>query len=277
MRRIRLVQEVHEIKNKTQRNDFITHVLALYAHGGRHDLIWRKKITPYRILVSEIMLQQTQVVRVIPKFTMWMKKYPTLSVLRGATLQEILVLWQGLGYQRRAKALHTISRTLDKLPKTFDALLELPGIGTYTASALCAFAYNMFSHPVLETNIKTALIEHFYKHRTTIDDGVLYALLYELEGHTRVQKVGARIWYYALMDYGASLKVSHVSHNAKSKGYTKQSPYKGSPRELRAKILFSITHGNALPDDVRKKSVLDDLLQEGYIKKIRNVYRINNE
>ena len=143
------------LEKKNNSNDIlcIEEVIAHYRISGRHDLIWRKKINAYRILVSEIMLQQTQVSRVLPKFQSWMKRYPNLIVLRTSTLQEVLILWQGLGYQRRAKSLLAIAKTVDVIPKSFDDLLLLPGIGKYTASAICAFAYNTFSHSVLETNI----------------------------------------------------------------------------------------------------------------------------
>lgn len=259
-------------KNNAQDTVFIKTVFQHYEKNGRHDLIWRKKINAYRILVSEIMLQQTQVSRVIPKFTEWMKRYPTLAKLRESNLQEVLVLWQGLGYQRRAKALYTIAEQVDTLPKTFDELLNFPGIGRYTASAVCAFAYDSFAHPMLETNIRTALIETFHKNLTEINDSVLYTDLLRLEGYDQVHSHGARTWYYALMDYGAYLKSIKVSHNKKSKGYAKQKPYKGSTRELRAKILFAVAKGDSLPGDKRLQSVLDQLVGEGFILKKNRKY-----
>ena len=246
---------------------FIKKVLTHYEKYGRHDLMWRKKISPYRILVSEIMLQQTQVTRVQPKFEIWMKKYPTLSKLCAASFTDILKLWQGLGYQRRAKALYDIARTTKALPKTYEELVSIQGIGPYTASALMAFAYDSFPEHLLETNIRTALIEEFHVGETNIHDGLLYDDLARLTKHKVVQKVGARTWYYALMDYGAYLKASKISHNAKSAHHTVQSPYKGSVRELRAKVLFAITHKEKLPTDERREEVLEKLISEGYIVK----------
>jgi A/G-specific adenine glycosylase len=246
--------------------DCIKLIVEHYSNHGRHDLIWRKKINPYRVLVSEVMLQQTQVVRVMPKFSDWMKLYPTLSKLRKARLKDLLILWQGLGYQRRAKALYSISQTITSLPKTFDELIKLPCIGPYTASAIMAFAYNTFSHPVLETNIRTALIEMYYKNLSSVDDRVLYSKLSELAKYQEIQSLGARHWYYALMDYGAHLKVSKVSHNKKSNRYIKQKPYKGSLRQLRAQVLFAVTRTDVLPDDERIDAVLKQLLDEGFIK-----------
>jgi A/G-specific adenine glycosylase len=251
---------------------FIDDVIAHYKSSGRHDLIWRKKITPYRILVSEVMLQQTQVGRVLTKFEAWMKVYPTLAALSHADLTDILILWQGLGYQRRAKALLRVAKEYTKLPKTFSELCALPGVGTYTASALSAFAYDTFSHPVLETNIRTALIEYFHQGEEKVHDGVLYDDLTKLESYKEVTSLGARHWYYALMDFGAHLKSTGISHNKKSAHHAVQSPYKGSHRELRAKTLFAITHKESLPKDERLSAVLDELMKEGYVTRKGSTY-----
>ena len=250
--------------------ELLKDVLTYYKKYGRHDLVWRKKITPYKILVSEVMLQQTQVLRVLPKFTEWMKRFPVLEVLGQASLQDVLVLWQGLGYQRRVKALLMIAKEVKCLPKTYEELLQLPGIGPYTASAICAFAYNIFAYPVLETNIRTVLIEYFHLGEHEIHDGVLYDDLNRLVAHKEVKELSARHFYYALMDYGAYLKSQKISHNKKSKHHVVQSAYKGSSRELRAKTLFAITHGEALPEDERLEKVLVELVKEKYILRKEN-------
>lgn len=271
------------IKNDTV---FIQSVLTHYKAHGRHDLVWRKKISAYRILVSEIMLQQTQVSRVVPKFELWMKRYPTLSALSKASLADILKLWQGLGYQRRAKALFEVAQTSQSIPKTYDKLLMLKGIGPYTASAVCAFAYNIFPEKLLETNIRTALIEEFHlpampahagqagQGVVKVHDGLLYDDLNRLNHHLLVQDIGAREWYYALMDYGAHLKTLRISHNEKSSHYTKQTPYEGSSRQLRAKVLFAVTHHEKLPQDERLESVINQLTKEGYIIKKGRGYSV---
>lgn len=253
---------------------FINEVLRHYETSGRHSLPWRRAISPYKILVSEIMLQQTQVTRVTPKFSEWMKRYPSLSALSRANLSEVLKLWQGLGYQRRAKALLEISKRVPILPKTYAGLLQLPGIGPYTASAILAFAHNMFPERLLETNIRTALIEAFHQGETSIHDGVLYDDLSRLTKNRTVQSIGARAWHYALMDYGARLKTLRISHNEKSAHHTKQSPYEGSIRQLRAKILFAITHKEKLPEDERSSDILNQLIKEGYIVRKGSSYRI---
>jgi A/G-specific adenine glycosylase len=254
---------------------YIKLVLSHYEKHGRHDLSWRKRITAYRILVSEIMLQQTQVSRVIPKFELWMKQFPTLASLRNASLTDVLILWQGLGYQRRAKALLRIAQHMRSLPRTYSELMALPGIGPYTASALCAFAYDIFPTHLLETNIRTALIEAFHQGETDIHDGVLYDDLARLAAYPQVRSLGARTWYYALMDYGAHLKTLRISHNAKSAHHTVQSPYEGSTRQLRAKTLFAITHNKPLPNDERIEGVLHQLLKEGYIVKKGKTFHIS--
>jgi A/G-specific adenine glycosylase len=247
-------------------------VLEYYNKEGRHDLPWRKNITAYKILVSEVMLQQTQVSRVIDKFRLWNKAFPTLRKLRDASLTEVLLLWQGLGYQRRAKALMNIAKACEQLPKEYEELLMLPGVGPYTASAICAFAYDRFSHPVLETNIRTVLIEFFHQGEEGVHDGFLYDDLARLESYDVVRSLGARHFYYALMDFGAYLKREGISHNRKSKHYTVQSAYKGSFRELRAKVLFAITKGEPLPEDERIDEVLTVLEKENYIEKKKGRY-----
>jgi A/G-specific adenine glycosylase len=259
-----------------EKNDkeFIKEVSLYYSTTGRHSLLWRKKITPYRILVSEIMLQQTQVKRVLPKFAIWMEQYPTLGTLRTSDLQSVLILWQGLGYQRRAKALLAIAKEYTTLPKTFDELIHLPGIGRYTASAICAFAYNTFSHPVLETNIRTVLIEYFHQGEESIQDGVLYDDLSRLEKNKEVVEMGARHWYYALMDFGAYLKEQNISHNTKSAHHAVASPYKGSLRALRAETLFAIAHKKTLPKDERVSLVIAALLKERFIEVSKKGYAI---
>lgn len=266
-----------DINTQAKQRDaqFIRRVLLHYKKEGRHDLIWRKKISAYRILVSEIMLQQTQVSRVLPKYEVWMKAYPTLEKLGQASFSDVLKLWQGLGYQRRAKALHEIGKERKVLPKTYEELIALKGIGPYTASAIMAFAYDEFPPFLLETNIRTALIEEFHQGETSIHDGILYDDLARITKHSSVQKMGARHFYYALMDYGAHLKSQKISHNAKSAHYAKQSPYEGSTRQLRAKVLFAIAHKEKFPKDERTNSIVEKLIHEGYIIRKGKTYLIS--
>jgi A/G-specific adenine glycosylase len=175
-------------------------------------------------------------------------------------------LWQGLGYQRRAKALYNIAKTAKTVPRNIEGLRELPSIGEYTAGAILAFAYDQKS-VLLETNIRTALIEAFHKKKESVSDEILKKDLEKLLNTKVVKRIGYRTWYYALMDYGAYLKTQGTSHNVKAAGYRKQTPFKGSSRELRAKILFAITEKKSLPHDARAQTVINALLKEGFIKK----------
>lgn len=270
----------HLVKNKIKKvqskkiDAFVLKVIEQYIHKGRHELLWRKSITPYKILVSEVMLQQTQVSRVMPKFTQWMRTYPTLSALSKAPFKDVLTLWQGLGYQRRAKSLCAIAGITKKIPSSFEELILLPGVGTYTASAICAFAYNTFTHPLLETNIRTALIESFYVDSGKVEDCVLVETLTLIEKNNAVQKMGARRWYYALMDYGADLKSRGISHNNKSTLFRKQTAFKGSLRQLRAATLFAILHEKPIPQDERIEEVLLQLEEELFIQREAGRYII---
>jgi A/G-specific adenine glycosylase len=188
------------------------------------------------------MLQQTQVDRVLPKYQAFVKRFPTLRSLAAAPLGDVLRMWQGLGYNRRAKALHQTAQTVVRerngtFPKTVEELETLPGIGPYTARAVCAFAYNM---PVamVETNIRTVLFHHLLPNKEVISDSELTVLA---ECVLVIQN--SREWHWALMDYGAYLKKLGVRTNAQSKHYTKQSKFKGSTRELRGALVRALTDG----------------------------------
>lgn len=219
-----------------------------YRNHGRHDLPWRhvKKQLPererlYRILVSEIMLQQTQVERVLPYYKAWLQKFPTAKILANSSLSDVLKAWQGLGYNRRARNLYEASKILARRSLRsvmgIEELQKLPGVGVYTARAVGAFAYN---HDVIfiETNIRTAILHYFFVNHTMVHDKHIQDILKEL-----LPKGRAREWYGALMDYGAYLKGTGVRLNAKSKHYTKQSKFKGSDREARGAILKALAVG----------------------------------
>jgi A/G-specific adenine glycosylase len=205
------------------------------------------------------MLQQTQVERVIPYYKKFLKQFRNVKALAEAPLSEVLKLWQGLGYNRRAKMLHEAARAVVRehggtFPKSATELQKLPGIGPYTAGAVTAFAYN-HDEIFIETNIRTVITHHFFtpqqkrqKENTIIYDSVLSRvddreILKVLE--TVYPNGKAREWYAALMDYGAYLKRSGVRVNARAKGYTKQSAFKGSGREVRGAILRTLTKGSA--------------------------------
>lgn len=198
----------------------------------------------YRILVSEVMLQQTQVERVIPFYKTFIKKFPTAKKLAAAPLSEVLKAWQGLGYNRRAKMLHNAAKELaSRKISTVSALESLPGVGPYTARAAAAFAWNG-DVVFVETNIRTAIIHHFFAKKKKVSDKEIEKILIQaLPKGLPAQAGKAREWYSALMDYGAYLKQSGISHNAKSKTYTKQSKFAGSLREARGAIVREYTKG----------------------------------
>ncbi|MFZ3044025.1 MAG: A/G-specific adenine glycosylase [Minisyncoccia bacterium] len=226
------------------------------------------------------MLQQTQVDRVIPFYKSFIKKYPTAKKLAAAPLPEVLKSWQGLGYNRRAKQLRAAAQALaTKKPCTVPELESLAGVGPYTARAVAAFAFNE-DVVVIETNIRTAVIHHFFPKRKKVSDveigEILQAALPKGRVPRRQGSAGqAREWYSALMDYGAHLKRSGVSHNAKSKTYTKQSKFTGSLREARGAILREYTKGitsrvklTGLLGPSRKaqmKTALEALIKEGLV------------
>jgi len=217
----------------TEEAAFRRQVWRHYRAHGRHDLPWRKTRDPYRILVSEVMLQQTQVERVISFYKNFIRRFPTAKKLAAAPLSDVLKAWQGLGYNRRAKMLHTAARTIVEqgMPHDAPGFETLPGVGPYTARAVAAFAYDR-DGIVIETNIRTAIIQHFFPEKENVRDADIAIVLAEVS-----PKGSAREWYSALMDYGAHLKRSGVSHNARSAAHAKQSRFPGSLREARGAIV----------------------------------------
>lgn len=238
-------------------------------HARQH-LPWRQNYHPYNILVSELMLQQTQVERVIPKYLAFMDKFPDTKTLAAAPLSEVLISWQGLGYNRRAKFLHQTAKAVEekggKFPQSYEGLLTLPGVGPYTASAITAFSYNK---PIrmIETNIRTVFLYHFFPNQQGITDKEIFPLIDE-----SLDKEQPRIWYSALMDYGSVLKKILPNPSRQSKHHSKQSTFKGSLRQTRGEILRVLASHQALTKEAlfqhlesEKKNhaaALDQLLKE---------------
>ena len=215
--------------------DFRQTVLAFYRAHGR-DLPWRRTHDPYRILVSEVMLQQTQVPRVLVKYEEFLAAFPTIDFLAAAPLEAVLRVWQGLGYNRRARSLWRLADIVTtelngELPRSVPELLRLPGIGPATAAALAAFAYGQ-AHPFIETNIRAVYLHHFFPNRIDVTDREILPLVEATLDHT-----DPRTWYYALMDYGVELKRTQPNPSRRSRHHTRQSPFSGSKRQLRAQVL----------------------------------------
>jgi A/G-specific adenine glycosylase len=257
----------------------------IYSHydtRGR-DLPWRKKPDPYRVLVSEIMLQQTQVERVIEKFQEFLEAFPDFNALAHAPLPELLKIWQGMGYNRRALALKALAQKVvaeyrGKLPHELEKLLALPGIGPYTAGAIAAFAFN---RPVvfMDTNIRRVYIHEFFHDRDGIHDDEMIPFL-----ERTMDAEHPRKWYNALMDYGTMLKKGQVNPNRRSAHYARQSPFENSNRQVRGKILKVLVAESQLSaaqivkrtemDPERVKANLLLLEEEGFIRKRGTRYSI---
>lgn len=182
------------------------------------------------------MLQQTQVGRVIEKYELFTRLFPTIDSLAIASTAEVLRAWQGLGYNRRGLNLQRSAKLMvseygGSVPGTLTDLLRLPGVGHATAAAVCAFAFGI-PVPFLETNIRSAYIHHFFQECSRVSDADLLPLVESTLDHEN-----PRDWYYALMDYGTWIKKIYPNPSRRSRHQTTQSPFSGSHRQLRAAIL----------------------------------------
>ena len=235
-------------------------VWAHYQKQGRHDLPWRKTRDAYAILVSEVMLQQTQVDRVIPIYGRFLARFPTVSSLAEAPLRDVLMAWQGLGYNRRAKMLREAARVVcarygGAVPCEAKELEMLPGVGAYTANAVAAFAGNV-DGVCIETNIRTAVIYHFFSRsggapaRAKVADRDIERILKKA-----LPKGRAREWYAALMDYGTHLKREGARLNGRHAGYAKQKAFTGSAREARGAILRALASAIGATSGIAQKEL----------------------
>ncbi len=203
------------------------------------------------------MLQQTQAPRVVEKYNYFISLFPTVEALAKAPLKKVLIAWQGLGYNRRAVNLQKAAQIVatqysGKFPKDMKSLLDLPGVGPATAGDIMAFAFNK-AETVIETNIRTVFINHFFKDQKNVDDKKIIPLITKT-----LDKTNPREWYYALMDYGTFLKKTVPNPSRQSKHYAKQSPFKGSNRELRSKILkYTLLYGKQKPDIIAESLSAD--------------------
>jgi A/G-specific adenine glycosylase len=258
-----------------------------YRQHGR-DLPWRRTRDPYAILVSEVMLQQTQVARVIPKYGAFLAAFPTVSALADAGAARVLALWQGLGYNRRALALHRAAQIVvahhqGTIPASTTSLRSLPGVGPYTASAVCVFAYDR-PLPLIETNIRAAFIHFFFQGCLSVADADIIPLVELTLDHK-----DPRTWYYGLMDYGARLKRVYENPGRKSRHHTAQPPFAGSHRQLRGAVLRALLVAApaalavddpklraAAPDTdpAAMAAVLEELAEEGFLLREGRSYQV---
>jgi A/G-specific adenine glycosylase len=246
-----------------------------YQRNGRA-LPWRKTRDPYKILLSELMLQQTQVARVIEKYKQFLRQFPAIEAVARAPLRAILETWQGLGCNRRAVALKRLADIIvddygGSIPPDIEALKALPGVGAATAGAVCAFAFNKPA-VFVETNIRSVFIHHFFHDRDGVKDSEILPLVSQTLDAKR-----PRQWYYALMDYGVALKEQHPNPSRRSAHYTKQSPFEGSLRQVRGMILRALVKDPGITEAALVKEInrdvdrvgkcLQQLCKEGFILK----------
>ena len=215
--------------------DFRKMVLGYYRRNGRQ-MPWRETTDLYRILVSEIMLQQTQVERVLVRYPEFIGAFPDFSSLAEASLSDILRVWQGMGYNRRAIALRKCAVLANEkfggtLPRDVEMLMTFPGIGRATASSIAAFAFDL---PVvfIETNIRRVFIHFFFDGREDIRDAEILPIV-----EKAMDRRSPRVWYWALMDLGSQLKKTTTNPNRRSAHYLKQGAFPGSDRQIRGKIV----------------------------------------
>lgn len=259
------------------------HTVLLHGKQLYRDMPWRTDCNPYYILLSEIMLQQTQVPRVLQKFEEFIAAFPTIESLAYAEFVDVLHCWSGLGYNRRAKYLHEAAKQIHSLghfPTTIKDLERLPGIGPNTAASILVYAFN---EPLtfIETNVRTVYIYYFFEHTTTkVSEKELFEIIQQT-----VYSQNPRQWYWALMDYGTHIKKTIGNFNAKSNMYTTQSKFEGSNRQKRAMILrFLMQHGAQtadaisfhldIPDDLTIE-LLTVLCSEGMIQNHQKEYSIS--
>jgi len=268
-------------KEKERKKKFVCTVWRYYrAH--KRSFPWRRTRDPYHILVSEVMLQQTQASRVVGKYREFIKRFPHVSTLASAPFADVLRMWQGLGYNRRALYLHKAAKIIvreykGKVPQDPAALGKLPGIGRYSARAILTFAHDE-PQVFIETNIRSVFLHHFFPAREKVGDAELLPLI-----EATLPPRDARNWYAALMDYGAYLKTQGANPSQRSAHHIHQKPFRGSEREVRGALLRRLTsgpesssalaHSLPFPQDRIEKNLFA-LMKDGLISKKKNTYAL---
>lgn len=260
---------------------------TVWTQGNVHwrDLPWRNINDAYAVLVSEVMLQQTQVKRVLDYWPRFLSLFPTIDALAAAETSLVLEQWQGLGYNRRALALKRCAEICSDLyegtlPSDYHDLIALPGIGKATAAGVRAFAFQL-PGVYLETNVRTVFIHELFADQEEVSDKEIEPLV-----ALSCSEDDPRGWYYALLDYGAHLKQTLPNPSRRSKHYTKQSKFEGSRRQKRAEVVrvvlaaeeegiafadiardldtFEQSHKRTPVDKAYLEAILSDLIQEGF-------------
>lgn len=269
---------------------------ALVLERGRaeyRDLPWRYIDDAYAVLVSEVMLQQTQVSRVLGRWERFLRVFPTIDALASADSSEVVSEWQGLGYNRRALALWRAAGVCAKehgglLPRAYDDLLALPGVGPATAAGVMAFAYDA-PCVYLETNVRTVFLHELFPGEQGVPDARIVPLV-----AAACPDRDSRGWYYALLDYGAYLKRTVPNPSRRSKSHTRQSEFEGSRRQKRAELVrivlsaeggvtleraydeldaFERAHARDGVDADEFSAIVDALASEGFFTRAGGVLR----
>lgn len=270
--------------NKKDITNFQDIVWDFYKKNKR-DLPWRPKrghiVSPYQILVSEFMLQQTQVDRVVPKFLAFIERFSDMQSLEKASVKDVLRMWSGLGYNRRALYLKEsvkliLSEYQTIIPKESSLLKTLPGVGAYMSKILPVFIYNK-KETLIETNIRTVYLYHFFKNKESVSDKEIIKIIED----TLPNKYFCE-WYYALMDYGSYLKKEKKIKNTQSASYIKQKPFKSSLRYVRGQILKRLLVKKIKKEEVydlfpeytskQVETVCNSLLKESLMQENRNYF-----
>ena len=264
--------------------DFQQHVTAFYEAKGRHDMEWRHTTDPYKIVVSEVMLQQTQVPRVAVIYPKFIERFPDFAALAAAEQADLLAAWQGMGYNRRALNLQKLAGVIvneynGTVPQDPAVLATLPGIGPATSCSIAAFAFN---RPVvfIETNIRRVFIHYFFDDDKIVDDSELLPLV------AAMLPENSREWYWALMDLGTALKSSVKNPNQRSRHYTKQKTFEGSDRKIRGSVLKKMLEQKRGSPDVfakemneepaRVRGIMEKMAGEGFfVRESETVYRVS--
>ena len=273
--------EIREFHTMYKREGLTSRVVSLfqdfiwqYYHEFGRTFPWRETNNPYHILVSEIMLQQTQVSRVVSKYDEFISTFPDFFTLASAPLRDVLGVWQGLGYNRRALALHQTAQKVmvefdGQLSSSPDVLQKFPGIGPYTAASIAAIAFNKPA-VFIETNIRTVFLYSFFFSEAS-DRITNHDILPLVEA--TLDRKNPREWYYALFDYGAMLKrqredVPRTVHRTQGK-------FQGSNRQIRGNIIRLLVTRDSIPEQElvdtldqnseRVRQIIAQLHEEGLI------------
>lgn len=277
--------------------------VAVHGADLYREFPWRETDDPYAILVSEVMLQQTQVARVVPYYESWLADFPTLEALAAAPLEAVLRAWQGLGYNRRAIALKRAAEQLVAahearsagpahgvagsgavaLPGDEAALRALPGVGPATAAGVLAFGFGRHA-AYLETNVRAVFLHELFADADGVADREIVPLVEAAAALAEQRGLTAREWNYALLDYGAHLKRTQPNPSRRSAHHTRQSAFEGSRRQKRARLLRAVmdapgAHADELATGLQLEpsltlELLEELRAEGFVASDADGWRI---